>query len=564
MGEFKKRIRFGIKVYTIAISILLLLIILSWVTYAKAGKVSDELKEIAEYLIPLEDLIANIDVHAIEQELHLERVWRLYEIKPVDLKHIAQEKSLFEIRGNQVDNEIAQALKLADQAIEHLDIKKDLLEFAHIKTVLEDVEKEHQDYHDHALKIIKAIENHEIDKAHVLQNVLEDEEDQLGLELNEILLEIEEFTENSAKTTEAHEKNVLLITTILVVISVLVGLLYASVMSFNLMRPVNKLVKGTKELEKGNLGVNIPITTNDEIGEMTDFFNKMTQEIREKEHIKTTFGQFLDPRIVDELLHRNAPSMEKGQKKTMTVFHSDVADFSLISEMLTPGGLVNLINNYLTLASEPITRNYGVIDQYIGDAVVAFWGEPFTNASEHALLACDAALEQFVQLEKLRKRLPDLMGIRKGLPELKIRIGLATGPLLAGNIGSEEMQSYTVMGEAVGMAEILEGTNKKFGTNILISQETQDLVKDGFETREVGMIKVLDKQNVSIFELLDRKGECDIQILELKEYFEKGLALYHSKDLSGAKNQFKKCLEIKSDDKPTRIYLNKIDTLGKN
>ena len=562
MTSFRKKIPFGVKIYSIAVSILGLLIILSWFTYDRVAVVGDNLKEISYVLMPLEKLITDIDVHTLEQEIHLERIWRAFEIVPLDMDRVNRERELFEERDKLVDEEIKMAEMLIDEALEEIDTKEDILELVHVRSILEDLEREHQEYHDHGIKILNFLLKGERDKAHILQEELEDQEEGLSKEMESVLVEIEKFTEKRVHQTAEQEKNVLIFTAILVSISIVIGIAYATFVTLGLMRPVHRLVNGTKELHDGNLSVNIPVTTKDEIGEMTDFFNAMVQEIREKEHIKTTFGQFLDPRIVDELITRSGHSMEKGEKRNMTVFFSDVAGFSLISEMLTAGGLVNLINSYLTLASEPITRNHGVIDKYIGDAVVAFWGEPFASEEEHAKLACEAALEQFVQLEKLNRKLPDLLGIRKGLPEFNIRIGLATGPLVAGNIGSQEMQSYTVLGEAVKYAESLETANKTFGTSILISQNTYEMVKDDFETREIGKYKTgLDAANQSIYELISRKGECFPEIKDFRNKFEDGLKFLREKQYPKSIQAFNECLKIQSGDKATLLHLKRIKEL---
>ncbi len=565
MTLFRKKIPFGLKIYSIAISILGLLIILSWFTYDRVAAVGNNLLEITEVFMPLEELVTNIDVHTLEQEIHLERIWRKFEIKPVDMRKIHKEKELFEERGLLVDKEIVIAEKLIKEALERVDIKEEILELVHVLSILEDIEQEHQEYHDHGIKILDFLLSGELVKAHILQEELEAEKKGLANEMEALLLEIQRFTEKRVHFAAQQEKDVLYFNAILVAISLVIGITYASMVTLGLMKPVHRLVNGTKELRSGNLSVNIPVTTKDEIGEMTTFFNAMVQEIRDKEHIKTTFGQFLDPRIVDELITRSGDSMDKGEKRNMTVFFSDVAGFSSISEQLTAGGLVNLINSYLTLASEPITRHHGVIDKYIGDAVVAFWGEPFAYGDEHARLACDAALEQFIQLEKLYRMLPDLLGIRKGLPSFTIRIGLATGPLIAGNIGSQELQSYTVLGNAVKYAETLETANKMFGTKILISQDTFDIVKNDFETRKICKYKTSSSSsNQSIYELISRKGECDPDTKIFRDLYEDGLKLFQKKQYQKAYQTLQNCLKLKKGDKPTLLHLKRISDLASN
>ncbi|MBE9128761.1 MULTISPECIES: adenylate/guanylate cyclase domain-containing protein [unclassified Coleofasciculus] len=233
--------------------------------------------------------------------------------------------------------------------------------------------------------------------------------------------------------------------------------------------------------------------------------------------------------------------------------------------MLTPGGLVKLINQYLTLVSEPIVQNNGVINQFIGDAVSAFWGHPFVNENDHAKLACYAALEQSNQLNKLRRRMPEIMGFRKGLPDIKVRIGLATGELVAGNIGSEQSESYTVMGKAVQIAEQLEGINKIYGTTILLMEETKTLAAETIETREIDRLYLEDRNEpVGVYELLSYAGELDPKLEEWRDRFEVGLKEYRQQNWEQAQSDFKACLHLNADDRATQLYLKRIEYLQEN
>ena len=251
----------------------------------------------------------------------------------------------------------------------------------------------------------------------------------------------------------------------------------------------------------------------------------------------------------------------------MTLFFSDIAGFSSISELLTPAGLVNLINEYLTLASVPIKEHRGVINQFIGDAVSAFWGEPFVDQAEHAILACYAALEQFDQLVKLRRALPDLLGIRKGIPEINVRVGLASGEVVTGNIGSENAKSYTVMGAAVQLAEKLEEANKTYKTRILMTAKTRELAGDVIETREIDTL-VLSTTSAPepIYELLGIAGSTDEQLLQLRDRFQVALSAYREQRWSEAEAKFRACLEFAPKDGPSCYYLRQIEaqliTLG--
>src|SRR5690242_12435934 len=156
----------------------------------------------------------------------------------------------------------------------------------------------------------------------------------------------------------------------------------------------------------------------------------------------------------------------------MTVLFCDLRGFSTLSEGVTPQGLVKIINHYLSTMSAPIRAHRGIIDKYIGDAIMAYWGPPFVDAREQADLACRAAIDMIEAVATLRKQLPDLLDVRAIPMDCDIRLGVATGDVLAGSIGSELMMSYTVMGDAVNLASRLEAANKEYGTRSLVSETT--------------------------------------------------------------------------------------------
>jgi adenylate cyclase len=291
----------------------------------------------------------------------------------------------------------------------------------------------------------------------------------------------------------------------------------------------------------------------------------MITELRINALIKDTFGKYMDPRIVTSLLEQPEFIHSGGERRVMTVFFCDMEKFSLLSETMTPPGLVNFVNQYLTLLSEPVRQYKGIIDKYIGDAIMAFWGPPFSAENEHAKLACFAALDQFSKLEEFRRMLPDLMGLRKGLPEVNIRVGIATGDVVVGNIGSNVFKNYTVMGDTVNIAARLESANKQYGTRLLISEHTKALAVDAIETREIDAIQVMGKsESVRVFELLARKGALKPAVAALRDHFEQGLTAYRKQNWEQAEFHFRTCLEINPADTPSELFLTRLQYWREN
>jgi adenylate cyclase len=243
----------------------------------------------------------------------------------------------------------------------------------------------------------------------------------------------------------------------------------------------------------------------------------------------------------------------------MTILFCDMQGFTSFSEGMTPVGLVNVLNRYLTVMSDPVRQNHGIIDKYIGDAVMAFWGPPFTAGDDHARLACFTALEQLGGLPGFEAELPDLMGLRRGLPKVNARVGVATGDVVIGNIGSEQTRSYTVIGDTVNFASRLEGASKAYGTRILISEATQRLAGNAVEVREIDSVLVVGKSEPErIFELLGRRGEVSVERLELRDTFAAALADYRGQKWDRAAKGFRDCQSITSDDMPSTVFLDRI------
>ena len=270
------------------------------------------------------------------------------------------------------------------------------------------------------------------------------------------------MVQDSAQTAETRQQRVFWLTVAVSLSAVLLGLTLSAIIAHRLTEPVRALIAGLKNVEQGDLSVELPVVSRDEVGALTQSFNYFVSELRHKEEIKRTFGQYIDPRVLEQVILQ--PGAEADGRRVMTVSFSDLEGYTGIGEHLTASGLVNLLNRHFTLQSEAVQQQKGIIDKFIGDAVLAFWGPPFTTPEEHPLLACRAALGQLEALETLRADLPELTGLRKHLPQVNLRIGISTGEVVVGNIGSESARSYTVIGDTVNLGQRLENANKIYGT----------------------------------------------------------------------------------------------------
>jgi adenylate cyclase len=303
----------------------------------------------------------------------------------------------------------------------------------------------------------------------------------------------------------------------------------------------------------------VVIRTRDEVGELALSFNRMVEELRTRDRIKDTFGKFVDPRIVSRLIGSGA---EQAERRNLTVFFSDIKAFSGISEQLTASAIVNLLNSYFGAIAAVIHEHHGVIDKYIGDAVMAFWSAPFSAGDDHASDACLAALAQQEAMIALRAQLPEITGMRRNPPKLVIRMGIATGEAVVGTVGSAAARSYTVIGDTVNLASRLESVNKVYGTSIILSEETYRLAQQVIEARELDLITVAGKtEPVRIYEAMGRVGELSSEQSELRDLFACGIAAYRRQDWDEAQTHFESCLRTTAEDGPTHLFLERIALL---
>ena len=278
-------------------------------------------------------------------------------------------------------------------------------------------------------------------------------------------------------------------------------------------------------------------------------------EEREKRFIKGAFSQYLAPAVVNQLVDNPALLKLGGERRVITSFFSDVAGFSSISEKLSPEDLVHLLNLYLTEMTDILKKYEGTVDKFEGDAIIAFFGAPITY-EDHAKRTCFAAIEMQKRLAELRAQWKS-----EGKAELYMRIGINTGPAVVGNMGSLTRMDYTMMGDSVNLSARLEGVNKQYKTETMISQFTYEGAKNFIEVRELDLIRVVGKNEpVKIFELLDLKGQVAPTKMEILNFYNQGYELYKKRMWNEAAECFEKALAIDETDGPSLTFFERCIT----
>ncbi len=286
--------------------------------------------------------------------------------------------------------------------------------------------------------------------------------------------------------------------------------------------------------------------------------HRYRSEESQKRFIKDAFAHYLAPAVIEQLIDKPGNLKLGGEERVLTAFFSDVAGFSSISEKLTPTELVALLNEYLTAMTDIILQHGGTVDKYEGDAIIAFYGAP-VPFSDHAARACVASLRQHQKLASMREHWASLEK-----PQLTARMGLCTGSMVVGNMGSRTRMDYTIMGDSVNLASRLEGANKKYGTPIMVAESTYLEAKDIVEARLTDVLRVVGRATpVRVYELLAVKGELESGAEKWLARYNEARAYYGNRRFEESLKAFQDVLRMHPEDPLSKVYVNRCEQLIK-
>ena len=273
------------------------------------------------------------------------------------------------------------------------------------------------------------------------------------------------------------------------------------------------------------------------------------KEAEEKKKIKAAFQQYLMPAVIEEMLKDPSKLKLGGQKRNLAIMFSDIRGFTTLSEKLTPEELTSFLNEYLDAMTNIVLENRGTVDKYIGDAIMCFWGAPISDP-EHIRLAVKTSVEMMDKMHELR-----LDWKVRGLPDIDIGIGINSGDVVVGNMGSHKRFDYTCLGDHVNLASRLEGLNKMYGCHIIVSENVYPIIAKDYVTRELDLVTVKGKkQPITIYEVIGKKVQkknADFLIA-----YNKGLAHFKKRDFKQAKTYFESALKSR-DDVHTKTYIDR-------
>jgi class 3 adenylate cyclase len=553
------------RIIAIAVGLIVLMVAISLLSMVMVGRVGHLLDELTARYIPANMHLTRITILSLERALALRRMVIAKMQEPPDEVGYKLRKQLYDTKDAEVDNEAQAARQLINAIIDDQSTPSDNAALARVESridsLVSDVRRHLKQESGRLLLELEALDFAAVRRSLAQVDALRDE---FTEKIDAVRNDMVRVSYGAVATIRSEQTRAVVISAIVTLLAAIVGLIFSHIVSGGIIRSVRQLLEGTRAVEAGNLDRSIAVTTGDEIGQLAASFNRMVLQLRENMRVRETFGKYIDPRVVEGLIDRPALTAAEGQRRVMTVLFCDMQGFTSLSEGMTPQGLVKVMNRYLSTMSEPIRTHRGIIDKYIGDGIMAYWGPPFVDEADHARFACLAAQEMIDRVATLRQEIPELLGVR-GTPmeRCDLRIGIATGEALVGSIGSDVMMSYTVMGDVVNLASRLEGVNKTYGTRNLVSERTIAAVSGAVEVREVDRVVVAGHTHSEvIFEILGRRGELTPQQSASRDRYQEGLAAYRKRRWEDARRAFNASLEAVPGDGPSVALLKRIESLA--
>lgn len=302
-------------------------------------------------------------------------------------------------------------------------------------------------------------------------------------------------------------------------------------MARTVTRPVRDLAAGVRRIHEGDYSEPVKVAQEDEIGRLASSFNHMLKGLIERDRVRSLLGKVVSSAIAEELLKKEIEL--GGEEREVTILFSDLRGFTTLCERHTPQEILSFLNDYFTRISAVIEANGGVVDKYIGDAVMALFGAPLKN-DDDAARAIRTAIGMREALKGLNAEFE-----AKGLPRLSLGVGVNTAMVVAGNMGSTTRLNYTVIGDGVNLASRLEGLSKKYGVEIIASASTRALAP-GFVYRELDIARVKGKNEpVGIYEPIGEIGAVDEAVVKEIDAYHEGLKLYRERRWDLARERFR-------------------------
>ncbi|MBX2832254.1 MAG: HAMP domain-containing protein [Rhodospirillales bacterium] len=519
--------------------------------------INGDLEAVSRYVTPVKDSLSDVRARQLEQISLLDRYMRVVEN---DGAHAPLLNGI-EIEINAKQTQIEQAFRKTftfaalgrAKASRHFD-----------NGVLLDLDVRMREFADVAAqfslgveRLLSRVDDDDLLDAQRQENIVRGIHRTIVLDLrNEILL-LEKYAADTVENVSKREDFLIQAEFIMMLAAVIIGVSLAYYLAHAVVVAVRQTTNALNSIQSGKLDTNLDFKGKGDFARLADAFNRMSRELRVRFRMRERFGKYVDPKVINNLINQET-ALETSQKRVMTVSVVNLTGFDWLAEHTPPEKLVDFLNDYLTAMTEPIANHSGIIDNFLGDRVIGFWGPPFCGENAHAGHACQAALEQVARFNALKTKYADLIGDHG----LDIRIGVATDEVVVGSIGTDKSRAYTVVGDCVNYANRLEKANRVYGTQILASLETAKMAASEIEMRDLDHVVLLGTEHeVYLYEVLAQGGQLSEERRDWRTKYETAMTHYREGAFDLAKPLYEAVLELDDSDFAAQLMMNRMERL---
>jgi class 3 adenylate cyclase len=552
----------GAKFVGLTAALILLLSLTAFISLRNSAETVRQIESVVEFAIPAYGALARSHIRSLEQAVELRRSLLLAEDLAASDDAIAEHVQAFLAAQTEFHREVADAERLlarqrdsTSSATVFADLQRLTEALAGLKQLTEIYEKE-------TAAFLAALSARSLPETRLRLLTIDGLRQELGERLEAMRTGMFAALKAISREAQDAQARAQVATIVVFVLSSILGLGVAALGAMRVIRSIKSVVLGAEAVEGGNLDTKIQIASRDEIGRLAASFNRMTEGLRMRERIRETFGRYVDRRIAEQLIGSHNLLAERGERREVAVLFCDLTGFAALSERVEAEQLVRFLNAYFSILAREIAATEGVIDKYIGDAVMAYWCPPFVPQDEVALRSADAALLCLRQVPAITAFSEHIFGGGTAY-DPRIRIGIASGQSITGSIGASERRNYTVIGDTVNLASRIEAATRLYRTTNLVCGRTAAAIHASFELREIDTVSLpgIDAPQ-SIFEILGRAGDVPAEQQELRASYELALGAYRGGDWPLARRRFSDCLGISAEDGPTWTMLQRIESLA--
>jgi class 3 adenylate cyclase len=552
----------GAKFVGLTAGLILLLSLTALISLRNSAETVGQIRSVVDFAIPAYGALARSHIRSLEQAVELRRSLLLAEDPAASDDAIAEHVQAFLTAQTEFYREVADAERLLESERESTSSESAASDLQRLTKALAGLRALTETYEKEAGDCLAAVRARSLPEARQRLVTIDGLRDELAERLEAARAGMFAVLKTISKDAQAAQARAQIATIVVFVLSSILGLGVAAIGAVRLIRSIKSIVRGAEAVESGNLDTRIEIASRDEIGRLAASFNRMTEGLRMRDFIRDTFGRYVGRRVAEQLIQSRDLLTEGGDRREVAVMFCDLAGFATLSERVEAQRLVQFLNAYFSLIARQIAATDGIIDKYIGDAVMAYWCPPFVPQDQVALRSADAALLCLGQRPALTTASREIFDGGVQAYDPRIRIGIASGQSITGSIGAEKRRNYTVIGDTVNLASRIEGANRLYRTTNLVCGKTADAIRANFELREIDTVGLpgIDVPQ-ALFEIIGRAGQISAEKQELRTRYALALDAYRRGDWPSARRHFSDCLSFSPEDGPTRTMLKRIETL---